>query len=109
MNFYTIPVLVYVLPKQAQQTIKILKDKFIIAIDSFYYSLISLSIKQVIDKSSAWSPIDSSLFLIIADVVIQDLEGKVIIYTFDFEFPFYYRYVDGTILKVTYHSLSVRF
>jgi len=46
----------------------------------------------------------SPLSPIIADIVMQDLE-RVVLETFDFDIPFYYRYVDDIMLTVPNQKL----
>ena len=62
--------------------------------DSTYFKFDNKYYKQIFG-----TPMGSPIFPIIADLVMQDLEGEII-KKLDFTVPLYYRYVDDTILSI---------
>ena len=67
--------------------IKFLMNNTFFQFNNFYY------------RQSFGTPMGSPIFLILADLVMQDLERNVL-ENFDFNIPVYYRYVDDTIMFI---------
>jgi len=74
------------------------KDEFLDAV-RFVLESTFFSFDNQIYKQNYGTPMGSPLSPIIADIVMQDLEREVL-ETFDFDIPFYYRYVDDIMLAV---------
>jgi len=74
------------------------KDEFLRAV-RFVLESTYFSFDNQIYKQNFGTPMGSPLSPMIADIVMQDLE-RVVLETFDFDIPFYYRYVDDIVLAV---------
>lgn len=81
-----------------------LLNKFIIAI-SFILSSTYFTFNNIIYKQTFGVPMGSLLSLIIADLVLQDLENKAL-NKICVKLPFYYRYVDDIVLAAPAHTIN---
>jgi len=83
------------------------KDQFLDAV-KFVLESTYFSFDNQIYKQNYGTPMGSPLSPIIADIVMQDLEREVL-ETFEFEIPFYYRYVDDIVLAVPTSKIDLVF
>lgn len=79
-------------------------EVFIILID-LILSLTFFTFDNVIYKQTYGLPMDSPLSLLIADIVLQDIENKAL-YKFNKIVPLYYRYVDDIVLAAPPHMVD---
>jgi len=83
------------------------RDDFLNAV-RFVLESTFFSFGNQIYKQKFGTPMGSPLSPVIADIVMQDLEGEVLA-TLDFDIPFYYRYVDDIVLAVPTSKIDLVF
>jgi len=88
-----------------QQYTKIPKNEFLMAIN-FVLSSTYFTFDNNIYKQVYGTPMGSPLSPIVADIVMQDLETQCI-NNFDFQFTFYFRYVDDVILAAPKDKIDI--